>query len=122
MKAILLALAAVAAVVFPVLVDAQNAPRPGGVPDRASIEEAQRAQSMRRQQENDLRIQRARDRCIANRGTDCDSMAGLEEWLLLDRTRAEAVLDRIGTIPAQGSASAGSSLAPGVPELSPYNR
>ena len=49
---------------------------------------------MRQQAEQQRRIESARDNCIANRGVDCDTPQGLQEWLLLDRTRAEAVLDR----------------------------
>jgi hypothetical protein len=80
-----------------------------------------RAVAAQRQAEQQQRIQRAQDRCNANRGTDCDTVDGLQEWLLLDRTRAEAVLDRI----SPGSASAGSSapqvVTPGVPATTPRN-
>lgn len=41
------------------------------------------------------RLERARERCVEQRGVDCDTAEGLQEWLLLDRTRAEAVLDRV---------------------------
>jgi len=75
---------------------------------------------MQQQRDTEVRIQRARDKCIANRGGDCDTMDGLQEWLLLDRTRADAVLDRVSPVP---SASAGGSALPGstVPDLSPRN-
>jgi hypothetical protein len=33
-------------------------------------------------------------RCKANRGVDCESAEGLKEWLLLERSRREAVRDR----------------------------
>ena len=39
------------------------------------------------------REDRARASCRANRGVDCDSPAGLKEWLLHERPRAEAVRD-----------------------------
>ncbi len=119
MKALLLAAVALAATVFSLAAAAQTAPAPQPR-DRAAADDAQRLQAMREQRLKDLRIERARERCLANRGTDCDTMAGLEEWLLLDRTRAAAVLDRIGPLPE--SASTGSSVEPGVPALSPYNR
>jgi hypothetical protein len=37
------------------------------------------------------RVERARERCKANRGVDCDSPTGLKEWLLQERSREEAV-------------------------------
>jgi hypothetical protein len=75
------------------------------------LEEAQRDQALRAQQEAQRRVQRARENCIANRGVDCDSPEGLQEWLLLERTRAEAVLDRV-IIPPGSSSSGGSSPLP----------
>jgi type II secretory pathway pseudopilin PulG len=75
------------------------------------LEQAQRDQALRAQQEAQRRIQRARENCIANHGVDCDTEQGLQEWLLLERTRAEAVLDRI--IPPGSSSSGASSLPPG---------
>ena len=112
MKAIVLAL--------PLLVAAANALAQPIARDRELMEEAQRRQSMLQQRDTEARIQRARDKCLANRGSDCDTMEGLQEWLLLDRSRADAVLDRISPAP---SASAGSSNVPGssAPALSPYN-
>lgn len=87
---------------------------------RQQLEEAQRTRAQQLAQERDARIQRARDKCNANHGTDCDTMEGLQEWLLLDRSRAEAVLDRIEPL---GSASVGTSGVPGanVPDTSPRN-
>jgi aminoglycoside phosphotransferase (APT) family kinase protein len=35
--------------------------------------------------------ERARDRCKLNHGVDCDTAEGLKEWLLLERSREEAV-------------------------------
>ena len=49
----------------------------------------------RQQAARDNALRQARARCIALRGVDCDSVEGLREWLLLDRTREEAVLDQI---------------------------
>jgi hypothetical protein len=59
-----------------------------------SFEEQQRQSIMFQQQERQARIERARETCVRQRGVDCSSMEGLQEWLLLDRSRAEAVLDR----------------------------
>ncbi len=36
-------------------------------------------------------VSRARERCQAERGVDCQSASGLKEWVLLERSRAEAV-------------------------------
>lgn len=77
--------------------------------DRLALEQAQ-AQRARVQQDHELRTQRARDNCIRSRGVDCDTPQGLEEWLMLERSRGEAVLDRIAVPPPAGSASTGSSL------------
>jgi type II secretory pathway pseudopilin PulG len=74
------------------------------------LEEAQRDQALRAQRDAQRRLQRARDNCNANHGVDCDSEQGLQEWLLLERTRAEAVLDRV--IPPASSSSGASSPQP----------
>jgi len=37
------------------------------------------------------RIERAKERCRQNRGVDCDTPEGLKEWLLLERSREEAI-------------------------------
>lgn len=75
------------------------------------LEQAQRDQALRAQQEAQRRVQRARENCIANHGVDCDTGQGLQEWLLLERSRAEAVLDRI--LPPASSSSGASSLPSG---------
>jgi len=86
------------------------------------ITDRERSVATQQQAAQQQRIQRAQDRCNANRGIDCDTLDGLQEWLLLDRTRSDAVLDRIS--PAE-SASAGSSVpqvvSPGVPSTTPRN-
>lgn len=74
--------------------------------DRAAIEEAQREAARRTAQDQQARVLRARENCIASRGVDCDTPQGLAEWVQLERSRAEAVLDR--AMPG-GSASVGSS-------------
>jgi len=38
-----------------------------------------------------LRVDRAKERCRLNHGVDCDTPEGLKEWLLLERSREEAV-------------------------------
>ncbi len=63
----------------------------------------QREEQRRAQQEAQQRLERARQNCQANRGTDCETAAGLREWLLLERSRAEAVLDRVISAPAQAT-------------------
>lgn len=49
--------------------------------------------------------QRAVDRCNVNRGVDCVTDEGLQEWLMQDRTRLEAVLEgsrlRSGALPPE---------------------
>jgi hypothetical protein len=54
-------------------VSAEEAPQDGGSADEAS-----------RQREQAI------ERCIANRGADCASDAGLAEWMLQERSRSEA--------------------------------
>jgi hypothetical protein len=39
------------------------------------------------------RVDRAKERCRLNHGVDCDTPEGLKEWLLLERSRGEAVRD-----------------------------
>ena len=41
----------------------------------------------------DQRADRAKERCTQNHGVDCDKPEGLEEWLLQERSRQEAVRD-----------------------------
>jgi hypothetical protein len=82
------------------------------------LDDPQRAQAAWIQAEQARRLERAAEQCRANRGVDCETPAGLQEWLLNDRSRAEAVLDRIAPITiapprvTPGSASAGSSAPP----------
>jgi len=84
------------------------------------VTDRDRAVAMQRQAQQQARIERAQARCNANRGADCDTLEGLQEWLLLDRSRQDAVLD---TFPS--SATSGASLppvvTPGVPATSPKN-
>jgi type II secretory pathway pseudopilin PulG len=62
------------------------------------------------QQIRQAQIERARGRCVEQRGTGCDTIEGLREWMMLDRTREEAVLDQVRlpgagpeTVPSSGS-------------------
>ena len=86
------------------------------------LDDRERAVAVQRQADQQQRLARAQARCTANRGSDCDTLDGLQEWLLLDRSRADAVLDRVSP---QGSSSAGASapqvVTPGVPATSPRN-
>lgn len=40
---------------------------------------------------NNARVERAKERCRLNHGVDCETAQGLKEWLLLERSRKEAV-------------------------------
>jgi hypothetical protein len=59
----------------------------------------------------EAQLERARARCVEQRGVDCDTVQGLQEWMLIDRTREEAVLDQVRlpsglgneTVPSSGS-------------------
>jgi hypothetical protein len=88
---------------------AQRNPVPDPEAGRIALEQAQRERNLRTEQEQQRRVQNARENCVANRGVDCDSPQGLAEWVQLERSRAEAVLDRIAAPVAPGAASAGSS-------------
>jgi hypothetical protein len=81
------------------------------------IADPQRARAAAVQAAQQQRIDQAREKCLAHRGADCDTYSGLREWLLLDRSRADAVLDRLGG----ESASAGPSapVRPDVPDVTP---
>ena len=39
------------------------------------------------------RVSRAQERCRLNHGVDCDTPAGLKEWVLQERSRQEAIRD-----------------------------
>jgi hypothetical protein len=39
------------------------------------------------------RVNHARERCRLNHGVDCDTPAGLKEWVLQERSRQEAIRD-----------------------------
>jgi hypothetical protein len=71
--------------------------------DRAFLAQQQRLR--------EAQLQRARERCVEQRGVDCSSPQGLQEWMLLDRSREEAVLDQI-RIPTAPESGAGSTTPP----------
>ena len=62
------------------------------------------AAQMQNPPDKNQRVDRAKERCRLNHGVDCDTPEGLKEWLLLERSREEAV--REGSrhlLPAQPS-------------------
>lgn len=70
--------------------------------DREILAAQQRLQQERRE--------RARARCIEQRGADCDTDQGLQEWLLLEMSREEALLNRYGiAVPGAPSSGAGAT-------------
>jgi hypothetical protein len=60
-----------------------------------TLTEQQRAQLAQQQRQLEQRKARAQARCIEQRGADCVTDQGLQEWMLLDRSREEAVLDTL---------------------------
>jgi hypothetical protein len=56
------------------------------------------------------RRERAQARCIEQRGVDCDTEQGLREWLLLEQSREEALLNRYGIV-APGTTPAGAGAS-----------
>jgi hypothetical protein len=76
------------------------------------LTEREREMLARQQIQRDAMYAAARQRCIEQRGVDCVSEQGLQEWLLLDRTREQAVLDNVRPItvpPAAPSSGTGST-------------
>ncbi len=82
------------------------------------INDPQRARAALIQSEQQRRVDAAREKCLANRGPDCDTHAGLQEWMLIDRSRADAVLDRLGADSASGGASS-APVRPDIPATTP---
>jgi hypothetical protein len=81
------------------------------------LADPQRARAAAVQAEQQRRLEQAREKCLAHRGADCDTHAGLHEWLLQDRTREQAVLDRLGESSSTGSSSA--PIRPDIPAVTP---
>ncbi|HYD57477.1 MAG TPA: hypothetical protein VEB41_11265 [Burkholderiales bacterium] len=104
------------------IIAAQVAALVAALPARAEpYNDPQRAQAAWIQAEQQRRLDRAAEQCRVNRGTDCSTPEGLNEWLLNDRSRAEAVLDRVAPITVApplvvggGSASTGASAPPAI--------
>ncbi len=80
--------------------------------DQALLRQLQVEQALRTRKQEEERVARARENCLANRGVDCDTPAGLSEWVALERSRAEAVLDRVAPPPLPGE---GASTGAGRP-------
>jgi hypothetical protein len=85
-----------------------------------TLTDRDRAMIAQQQQARQIVLERARARCIVNRGTDCDTEDGLQEWIMLDRSREAAVLDRVsplsppsGNPPVLSSGSGATTPAPG---------
>jgi hypothetical protein len=86
------------------------------------VADRERAAAMQAQADQQRRIEQAAEKCRANRGADCDSLQGLQEWLLQDRSRADAVLDRVYPGGASGGSSSPATVSPATPQLSPKNQ
>ena len=63
---------------------------------------AQTASTGAQNERDDLRA-RAVENCKANRGVDCITPQGLQEWELLERSRGQAVREGAHRGPAQGT-------------------
>ena len=85
------------------------------------IADRDQAAAAQRQAEQQKRLEWAAARCNANRGTDCETIEGLQEWILLDRSRADAVLDRISPGSASTGASVPQTVSPATPQTTPRN-
>ena len=79
------------------------------------LTEREREMLARQQQQRDAMYAAAKARCIEQRGVDCATEQGLQEWLLLDRSREQAVLDNVRPgVPTPPSSGSGSTTpAPG---------
>jgi hypothetical protein len=74
------------------------------------LTEREREALARQQIQRDAAYAAARARCIEQRGVDCVTEQGLQEWLLLDRTREQAVLDNLRPgVPVPQSSGTGST-------------
>jgi len=85
-----------------------------------TLTDRDRAAIAQQQQARQIVLERARARCVVNRGTDCNTEEGLQEWIMLDRSREAAVLDRVSPLsmpsggpPPLSSGSGATTPAPG---------
>ena len=78
------------------------------------LTEREREMLARQQIQRDAMYAAARQRCIEQRGVDCATEQGLQEWLILDRTREQAVLDNVRplTLPPAGLSSGTGATTP----------
>jgi hypothetical protein len=79
----------------------------------SQLTERERALITRQQQQREAILARAKQRCVEQRGVDCESEQGLQEWALLERSRESAVLDRITPLPVPSSGSGATTPGPG---------
>jgi type II secretory pathway pseudopilin PulG len=77
------------------------------------LTDRERSILVQQQQQREVILARAKQRCIEQRGVDCDTEQGLQEWVLLERSRESAVLDRITPLPVPSSGSGATTPAPG---------
>jgi len=77
------------------------------------LTERERAILAQQQMQRDAILARARERCIEQRGVDCATEQGLQEWAILERSRESAVLDRVSPLPLPSSGSGSTTPAPG---------
>jgi hypothetical protein len=86
------------------------------------VADRERAAAMQSQAEQQRRVEQAAEKCRTNHGADCDTLQGLQEWLLQDRSRADAVLDRVSPGGASTGSSAPATVSPATPQLTPKNQ
>ena len=80
------ALLSLPALLFSLAAAAQSIPEGGGYGRDRQLDRPSRP-------ERTDRASKARERCRADRGIDCESAKGLREWELLERSRQDAVRD-----------------------------
>jgi hypothetical protein len=76
------------------------------------LTEREREMLARQQMQRDAIYAQARARCIEQRGVDCVTEQGLQEWLLLDRSREQAVLDNVRPLTPPSAGSGATTPAP----------
>ena len=76
------------------------------------LTERERAILAQQEQQRQAILARAKERCIEQRGVDCATEQGLQEWIILERSRESAVLDRISPLPMPSSGAGSTTPAP----------